>query len=145
MLFRSPEVRLNHEKQRCRAEHRHRREFLQEIVAVVFEQAHVAGMGIGAKRPVYIWQKDNPTPQAVLTGHKDDIYRVRFNAAGNRLWSIGYAGNLKVWDLGTKQPILEMTTGVVSYSVALSPDGNRAIISSNDRVARIIDVPANAK
>lgn len=104
-----------------------------------------AGMGIGAKRPVYIWQKDNPTPQAVLTGHKDDIYRVRFNAAGNRVWSIGYAGNVKVWDLGTKQPVLEMTTGVVSYSVALSHDGNRAIISSNDRVARIVEIPANAK
>lgn len=104
-----------------------------------------AGMGIGAERPVFVWQKDNQQPTSVMTGHKDDIYRVQFNAAGNRLLTIGYSGTLKVWDHGTKKPILETSLGVVSYAATLSPDGTRVMTSSNDRVARILDLPTAAR
>lgn len=104
-----------------------------------------AGMGIGAERPVFVWQKDNPQPASVMPGHKDDIYRVQFNNAGNRLLTIGYSGSLKVWDHGAKKPVFETSLGVVSYSATLSPDGTRILTSANDRLARILEVPNDAR
>lgn len=109
------------------------------------KQIAAAGMGIGSERNVYVWSVDSSDPSAVLPGHKDDVYRTQFNAAGSRLLSIGYSGTLRIWDLGSKKPLHELNLGVVSYSGSLSPDGSTVIVTSNDRTARLLPIPEAAR
>jgi WD40 repeat protein len=104
-----------------------------------------AGMGLGSARNVYLWSVDSSEPAAVLSGHDDDIYRTQFNSAGTRLLTVGYSGSLKIWDLVSSQPIFAKNLGVVSYSGSLSPDGSRVVVTSNDRTARLLEIPETAR
>lgn len=104
-----------------------------------------AGMGIGQERAIYLWEKSKSEPTLVLKGHADDVYRVQFNQTSTRLLSLGYAGSLKIWDLATGKPVYEEAIGAVSYSARFSADGKQLVTSSNDRTARLWEVPANAQ
>ena len=104
-----------------------------------------AGMGIGSSRNVYVWNADNAEPAHTLAGHPDDIYRVQFSQSGQRILSLGYAGNLRVWDPAGGKAVFEQALGAVSYSARLSPDGKTVVVSSNDRTARILEVPSAAQ
>ena len=102
-------------------------------------------MGIGSSRKVYVWTADNAEPAHPLAGHPDDIYRVQFSQSGQRILSLGYAGNLRVWDPAGGKAVCEQALGAVSYSARLSPEGNTVVVSSNDRTARILEVPSAAQ
>jgi WD40 repeat protein len=104
-----------------------------------------AGMGVGQQRAVYLWNKNKPEPAKVLKEHKDDVYRVQFNSKGTRLLSLGYSGSLKIWDLQAGKVVYEEAIGAVSYSARFSADGKQLVTSSNDRTARLWNVPANAQ
>lgn len=108
-------------------------------------QIAAAGMGLGAERNIFVWSTGSSDPTSMLTGHEDDVYRTQFNSTGSRLLSIGYSGTLRIWDLASGKPLLESNQGVVSYSVNYSPDGSKVVVTSNDRTARLIDVPDSAK
>lgn len=103
------------------------------------------GMGVGSERSVYVWSIDSSEPAAVLSGHNDDIYRTQFNATGLRLLSIGYSGALRIWDIDSGKQVFEKSLGVVSYSGTLSPDGSQLLVSSNDRIARLLPIPETAR
>lgn len=104
-----------------------------------------AGMGVGSERRVYLWSRDSSQPTATLQGHNDDIYRTEFNSSGNRLMSIGYSGSLRIWDAESGKPLFEQNSGIVSYSGTFSPDASKIVITSNDRTARLITLPASAR
>ena len=104
-----------------------------------------AGMGIGDSRNVFVWNIDNPEPAHTLKGHPDDIYRVQFSQSSERVLSLGYAGNLRVWDTAGGKAVFEQAVGAVSYSARFSPDGKSVVVSSNDRTARILELPAAAQ
>ena len=94
---------------------------------------------------MFVWKTGNVDPVSVMSGHKDDVYRVQFNQAGNRLLSLGYSGTLKIWDFTAESAVYEESLGVVSYSARLSPDGSQLITASNDSTARILEVPQGAR
>lgn len=104
-----------------------------------------AGMGIGKERPIFVWNSSSEAPQTILDGHADDIYRVEFSPSGSRLLSVGYSGTIRVWDVAVGKTLLEESIENVSYSARYSPDGVRLIVSSNDRAARLLDIPEAAR
>ncbi len=103
------------------------------------------GMGLGSQRPVYLWNVDAEKPTRLLEGHADDCYAVEFNAAGNRLLTAGYSGQVFVWNVGSGKPVFETDLGQVVYSATLSPDGTRIAVSAADGKVHLVDVPAAAR
>ena len=108
-------------------------------------QIAAAGMGVGDPRSVFVWNKETAEPAHILTGHPDDIYRVQFSRDGQQILSLGYAGHLRIWNPSAGKAVFEHTLGKVSYSARFSPDGKTVVVSSNDRTARILEVPADAQ
>ena len=102
-----------------------------------------AGMGVGDARSIFVWNRGAAEPAQILTGHPDDIYRVQFSRGGQRIVSLGYAGHLRIWNPSSGKAVFEQNLGAVSYSARLSPDGKTVVVSSNDRIARILDIPAD--
>ena len=100
------------------------------------------GMGIGEQRSIRLWDSTNPEPSSELTGHRDDVYRVAFSANAERLLSIGYSGELRVWNLSNSTPIVEESLGVVTYAAAFSPDNQRVAVASSDRSVLLLDLTA---
>lgn len=103
------------------------------------------GMGIGEQRVIRLWDVGSSDARTELVGHKDDVYRVGFNASGTRLLSIGYSGEFRVWDVGSGKPVFEQPLGHVTYGAAFSPDGSRVAIASSERAVLIVDLPDTAR
>lgn len=103
------------------------------------------GMGIGEQRVIRLWDVGSSDVRAELVGHKDDVYRVEFSASGERLLSVGYSGEFRVWDLSSGQPVFEQPLGHVTYAAAFSPDGSRVAIASSDRQVLLLDLPEAAR
>lgn len=103
------------------------------------------GMGIGEQRVIRLWDAGSSDVRTELVGHHDDVYRVEFNASGERLLSIGYSGDFRVWDVGSGKPVLEQSLGHVSYAAAFSPDGSRVAIASSERAILLFDLPEAAR
>ncbi|HTN00424.1 MAG TPA: hypothetical protein VL132_01025, partial [Planctomycetaceae bacterium] len=80
-----------------------------------------------------------------LSGHKDDIYKVEYNPAGTRLLSVGYAGNLLVWDPAQDQPLYASKVAPVVYSATWSPNGEQIAVMANDGKVYLVEVPAAAR
>jgi WD40 repeat protein len=50
---------------------------------------------------VCLWDVASGTLRAELTGHTETAYDVAFNPEGSAIFSCGYDGTLKVWDVQT--------------------------------------------
>ncbi|MCP6726028.1 hypothetical protein NL526_28630, partial [Klebsiella pneumoniae] len=59
------------------------------------------------------------------------------------LASVGYAGNLFVWDLAGAKPLWhqKVAPGTMAYGVAWSPDGKHLAIAASDNTAYLFHVP----
>jgi WD40 repeat protein len=77
-------------------------------------------------------------------GHKDFVYRVKFNAAGTRLLSCGYGGTVHLWDVAGK-PLLTENLERVAHSADLAPDGSQIIVAGGDGSVTVLEVPANLR
>ncbi|MDX1968151.1 MAG: hypothetical protein SFV23_13330, partial [Planctomycetaceae bacterium] len=80
-----------------------------------------------------------------LKGHSDDIYRIDFNTPGNRLVSVGYAGNLRIWDPNQDQPLHSQKLPVVVYSAVYSPAGDQIAVLGNDSKIYLVEAPPAAR
>ena len=103
------------------------------------------GVGLGPNRPVFVWNIDSPDPVKKLDGHKDDVYRVRFNAAGNKLLSIGYTGAINVWDIAAGKSIFSSKVPVITYGGNYVAAGARVAATANDGKTYFVDLPAEAR
>ncbi|MDA0835743.1 MAG: hypothetical protein O3A29_20915 [Planctomycetota bacterium] len=103
------------------------------------------GVGLGGPRKVFLWNIAGDQPQKILEGHKDDIYRVVFNPSGNRLLSIGYAGNINIWDPAAGTPVFQHRLPIISYSATYAPEGDRIAIASHDGKVYLLTLPAEAR
>src|SRR5690606_7346862 len=99
---------------------------------------------LGADRKIFLWNTGSATPSKVLEGHKDDIYRVQFNAAGTRLLSVGYSGTIRVWDIATGKPVFELDRPGVTYNGCYLADGKSIAVTGNDGNTHLIDLPPAA-
>ena len=55
-------------------------------------------------KTIRIWNVADGKEVHKLDGHPDDVYSVAFSPDGKRLASVGYGGNLYVWDAGRASP-----------------------------------------
>ena len=104
-----------------------------------------AGVGLGESRKVFVWDIGTSAPSQTLLGHKDDVYRVSFNEQGNRLLSIGYAGTLNVWDLGSQKSAFQSKLPAIAYAGSYSSDGSRVAVSTDDGKKYLIEIPQSAR
>lgn len=107
--------------------------------------AAAGGVGFGASRKVFLWNVDNPEPQKILEGHKDDVYHVEFNQEGDRLLTVGYSGAVHVWDVATGKSVYTTDLPTVTYSGTYSPDGKRVLVAGDDGKAYLLELPAEAQ
>ena len=78
-----------------------------------------------------------------LDGHPDDVYSVAFSPDGKRLASIGYGGNLYVWDVEAGKPLFhqKIAPGTLAYGVAWSPDGKQLAVAASDNKGYLLELP----
>jgi len=103
------------------------------------------GVAIGKTRKLFVWDVGNPSPAQTIDAHPDDIYRVQFSPKGNRLLSVGYAGNVRIWDAGSGKLLFRKDLPRVLYFGAYSPQGDRIALAGSDGVVYFLDVPAGAR
>ena len=56
-------------------------------------------------KTIRIWNVADGKELHKLDGHPDDIYAVAFSPDGKRLASVGYGGNIYVWDVAGAKPL----------------------------------------
>ena len=78
-----------------------------------------------------------------LDGHPDDVYGVAFSPDGKRLASVGYGGNLFVWDVAAAKQVFhqKIAPGTMVYGLAWSPDGKIIAVAASDNKAHLFQVP----
>jgi len=103
------------------------------------------GAGLGTDRKIFLWNSGTPQPAKMLEGHKDDVYRVQFNGTGTRLLTIGYSGQVFVWDVATGKAVFSQKLPVVCLTGSFFPDGKRIVISANDGKNYLFELPAAAQ
>ena len=94
-------------------------------------------------KTIRIWNVADGKELNKLDGHPDDVYSVAFSPDGKRLASVGYGGNLFVWDVATAKALWnqKVAPGVMAYCLAWSPDGKQLAVAGSDNKAHIFQVP----
>ncbi len=78
-----------------------------------------------------------------LDGHPDDVYSLTFSPDGKRLASIGYGGNLFVWDVDAAKAIFnqKVAPNTMAYGISWSPDGKQLAIAGSDNKGYLFNIP----
>src|SRR6185295_713734 len=81
-----------------------------------------------ADKTIRVWDVTTGQPVGTpLSAHGADVLTAGFTADGRRLMTGGFQPSLRLWDASTFQPIRAMDDNQEVRSVAISPDGSRAI------------------
>lgn len=99
----------------------------------------------GADRLVHLFDLQTGAEQRVLEGHGDFVNTLSFSPSGQRLASYGYAGELRIWSVADGTALVNSKVATVGNGIAYSQDGSRLLLTCGDGIARIVEVPANAK
>ncbi len=99
----------------------------------------------GADRRIHLYQLLTGVEIRTLEGHTDYIHSIRFSPNGNSLMSYGYAGQLRIWNVADGAERYAARVGRVGNYASYAFDGSQALLSNGDGVARIFDIPANAR
>jgi WD40 repeat protein len=74
--------------------------------------------------------------------HKDGVFRVVFSPDGKRLLSGGGDGMLRLWDVASRNLVVEWKAGTNTvYGVGFAADGRRAVSGGADRSLRLWELP----
>ena len=89
-------------------------------------------------KTIRIWNVSDGKELHKLDGHPDDVYSVVFSPDGKKLASVGYGGNLFVWDVGTAKALFHqrVAPNTMTYSLAWSPDGSQLAVAGSDNKIR---------
>lgn len=99
----------------------------------------------GIDKKVSLWKMEDGRLERSLPGHDDDIYRVEFNPSGTRLLSLGYAGNIRVHDVATGQPLYTVKLPALLFGGCYDAEGRRILAAANDSKIYVIELPAAAR
>lgn len=100
----------------------------------------LASAGEGGLR---LWTLAETGKSRLLLGHKGPVVTVSFSGDGKLLASGGHDGTARIWDVATGKTVGEPIAGSGEFgvwSVALSPDGKRLILSPEEGKTRLINL-----
>jgi hypothetical protein len=81
-----------------------------------------------------------PTPDKILSGHKDAILAVAYSPNGKTVASAGYDRLIKLWDVSTGKEFLTLKDhSDAIYGLAFSPDGSLLASGAADRAVKVWD------
>ena len=114
------------------------------IIQVLTVCFHPSGdlLASGHEGPeVYIWDLISYSLKAVLVGHTDCVYAVKYTSDGRNLASSSMDQSVRLWD-GSTGELLGTLLGHTGWiwSLSFSGDGSKLISSSFDQTAIIWDV-----
>jgi WD40 repeat protein len=68
---------------------------------------------------------------------------VAYSPDGKRLASVGYGGNLFVWDVAGAKPLFHQRVApdTMTYGVAWSPDGAHLAVAGSSNKAYVLKLP----
>ena len=70
---------------------------------------------------------------------------MEFSATGNRILSVGYGGNVSIWDPNQEKPLFSQKLSAILYSGTFSPNGKQVALMANDGKVYLLDVPPEAQ
>ena len=99
-------------------------------------------------RTVRTWDARTLEARLVMKGHKDDVRAMAFTADGREIVSASSDGTVRRWDAATGKPLgsaaIPKPDDAV-FSLALSPDGKRALIGSRNLGVPLIELATGKK
>ena len=90
----------------------------------------------GVDKTIKLWNPADGSEVRTLSGHPDVVYGISWSPDGTRIASIGYAGNLSIWEVESGTLVLrQLVNGPTPcYDVAWGPDGRIAVAASDQKV-----------
>jgi WD40 repeat protein len=89
-----------------------------------------AGTGLGPQREILIWNRNAGGSPIKLPIKSDSVYRVQFDASGERLFVAGYNGIVEFFSHAERKSLHQRTVPSVVYSGALAPDGKSYLLAT---------------
>jgi eukaryotic-like serine/threonine-protein kinase len=78
-----------------------------------------------------IWNWQDEQPQFELPGHIQFVRGIFYCEGGTRIWSVGFDGAARLWDLKTRYEILKLDGDFrYGFSAAVSADGNKIVVGT---------------
>jgi len=89
---------------------------------------------------VYIWNREQRTMRAMLSGHTDEITEVCFSQSGEQVLTSSKDGTAKIWSLSRSARTVEMgVSRDFIRHIAFFPGGKRAVTASSDGIVQLWD------
>jgi WD40 repeat protein len=103
-------------------------------------------LSCGLAKTWQVWNAGEDKPAQTVTGHSDHVYRACYNPAGNRIATIGYGGNLFLWDAAAGTGLHNQALPVkAGFSLAYAPDGKELAVATSDNRLLLVAIPGGAQ
>ncbi len=102
-------------------------------------------LGAGLGKRWLLWSVEQDAPLRSTAGHTDYIYQVRYNPQGTRVATLGYSGQLIIWDLEGKPLYKQKLPVKAAFALAYTPDGSELVLGTSDARVLIFTLPSQAR
>lgn len=96
-------------------------------------------LAAGGERDILLWAVPSGTVIGQLTGHAGKVWALAFDPTGKRLASGGLDKSARVWDVGSRQQVLQLDTGGMVRAVAFTPADGLLVTAGMQQPIRIWD------
>jgi len=91
---------------------------------------------------VTVWDGETLDEIASWIGHTGTANGVDFSPDGHTLATAGGDGKVRLWNVETQQPLIELSHDAEAYVVSFSPDGKTLATGGFDKLVKLWNLPA---
>ncbi len=103
------------------------------------------GTAIGEDYRIQLLDPKNGESRGELKGHTWKPWTLQFNSSGDRLYSAGWDGVIRVWDLAKKEQIRVENSERASGVCTMSPDGKTLAFADDAGAVHLVDSQTGAR